>query len=139
LATIITPGSLKLKRLPIETQQALQRLASLGNRAEFALLEMGSQQSNDKMHAPRLPPDNHLPRATRPPLTFAALRRKSTNACNGARLDDRNKGIHLSKTGSRHGVSLGSSERPIPIMREYRTLILPPTSEREVSTNTILQ
>ena len=41
----------KLKRLPIETQQALQLLACLGNRAEFALLEMVSQQSSDEMHA----------------------------------------------------------------------------------------
>jgi hypothetical protein len=51
LARIITPGCLKLKRLPIETQQALQLLACLGNCAEFALLEMGSQQSSDEMHA----------------------------------------------------------------------------------------
>ena len=41
----------KLKRLPIETQQALQLLACLGNRAEFDLLEMVSQQSSDEMHA----------------------------------------------------------------------------------------
>src|ERR1700737_4568138 len=41
----------KLKRLPIETQQALQLLACLGNRAEFALLEMVSQQSSDEMPA----------------------------------------------------------------------------------------
>jgi len=41
----------KLQRLPIETQQALQLLACLGNRAEFALLEMVSQQSSDEMHA----------------------------------------------------------------------------------------
>jgi len=41
----------KLKRLPIETQQALRLLACLGNRAEFALLEMVSQQSSDEMHA----------------------------------------------------------------------------------------
>jgi PAS domain S-box-containing protein len=41
----------KLKRLPIETQQALQLLACLGNRAEFAVLEMVSQQSSNEMHA----------------------------------------------------------------------------------------
>src|SRR5260370_23211819 len=41
----------KLKRLPIETQQALQLLACLGNRAEFALLEMVSQSSDEEMHA----------------------------------------------------------------------------------------
>src|ERR1700691_5958111 len=41
----------KLKRLSIETQQALQLLACLGNRAEFALLEMVSQQSSVEMHA----------------------------------------------------------------------------------------
>jgi len=41
----------KLKRLPIETQQALQLLACLGNRAEFTLLEMVFQQSGDEMHA----------------------------------------------------------------------------------------
>jgi hypothetical protein len=34
----------------------------------------------------RWPPDNHLSHATRAPLTFAALRRKSTKACNGARV-----------------------------------------------------
>jgi len=41
----------KLKRLPIETQLALQLLACLGNRAEFALLEIVSEQSSDEMHA----------------------------------------------------------------------------------------
>jgi predicted ATPase/GAF domain-containing protein len=40
----------KLNRLPVETQQALQLLACMGNRAEFALLEMVSQQSNEDMH-----------------------------------------------------------------------------------------
>jgi len=41
----------KLNRLPIETQQALQLLACMGNSAEFALLEMVSEQSTDEMHA----------------------------------------------------------------------------------------
>ena len=40
----------KLNRLPVETQQALQLLACMGNTAEFALLEMVSQQSNEEMH-----------------------------------------------------------------------------------------
>jgi PAS domain S-box-containing protein len=40
----------KLNRLPVETQQALQLLACMGNSAEFALLEMASQQSNEEMH-----------------------------------------------------------------------------------------
>ena len=40
----------KLSRLPIETQQALQLLACMGNSAEFDLLEMVSQQSNEEMH-----------------------------------------------------------------------------------------
>jgi PAS domain S-box-containing protein len=40
----------KLNRLPVETQQALQLLACMGNSAEFALLEMVSQQSNEQMH-----------------------------------------------------------------------------------------
>jgi PAS domain S-box-containing protein len=40
----------KLNRLPVETQQALQLLACMGNSAEFALLEMVSQQSNEEMH-----------------------------------------------------------------------------------------
>src|SRR5216684_4280139 len=53
----------KLKRLPIETQQALQLLACLGNRAEFALLEMVSQQSSNEMHA-------RLWEATRTGLVF---------------------------------------------------------------------
>jgi len=41
----------KLNRLPVETRQALQQLACLGNNAEFALLEMVSQDSNEEMHA----------------------------------------------------------------------------------------
>jgi PAS domain S-box-containing protein len=40
----------KLNRLPVETQHALQLLACVGNSAEFALLEMVSQQSNEEMH-----------------------------------------------------------------------------------------
>jgi PAS domain S-box-containing protein len=40
----------KLNRLPVETQQALQLLASLGNSAEFVTLEMASQQSTEEMH-----------------------------------------------------------------------------------------
>jgi PAS domain S-box-containing protein len=40
----------KLNRLPAETQQALQLLACMGNSAEFALLEMASQQSTEEMH-----------------------------------------------------------------------------------------
>ncbi len=40
----------KLNRLPVETQEALQLLACMGNSAEFARLEMVSQQSDDKMH-----------------------------------------------------------------------------------------
>ena len=40
----------KLNRLPVETQQALQLLACMGNSAEFDLLEMVSEQSNEEMH-----------------------------------------------------------------------------------------
>jgi len=40
----------KVNRLPVETQQALQLLACMGNTAEFALLERVSQQSNEEMH-----------------------------------------------------------------------------------------
>jgi len=40
----------KLNRLPAETQKALQLLACMGNSAEFALLEMVSQDSNEEMH-----------------------------------------------------------------------------------------
>ena len=39
----------KLNRLPVETQQALQLLACMGNSAEFTLLERVSQQSNEAM------------------------------------------------------------------------------------------
>ena len=39
----------KLIRLPVETQQALQHLACMGKSAEFALLEMASQQSTEEM------------------------------------------------------------------------------------------
>src|SRR5690348_13133052 len=40
----------KLSRLPSETQYALQLLACMGNSAEFALLEMVSQQSSETLH-----------------------------------------------------------------------------------------
>ncbi len=40
----------KLNRLPIETQNALQQLACLGNSAEFALLRMVYQDSKEEMH-----------------------------------------------------------------------------------------
>jgi PAS domain S-box-containing protein len=40
----------KLNRLSVETQQALQLLACMGNSADFALLEMVSQQSSEEMH-----------------------------------------------------------------------------------------
>ncbi|MGY3496367.1 ATP-binding sensor histidine kinase [Bradyrhizobium sp. USDA 4502] len=40
----------KLSRLPVETQQALQLLACIGNSADVDRLQMVSQQSNDKMH-----------------------------------------------------------------------------------------
>jgi predicted ATPase/transcriptional regulator with GAF, ATPase, and Fis domain len=40
----------KLTRLPVETQKALQLFACLGNSAEFALLEIVSQESNEEMH-----------------------------------------------------------------------------------------
>src|SRR6266478_142847 len=40
----------KLNRLPVETQHALQLLGCMGNSAEFALLEMVSQQSSEELH-----------------------------------------------------------------------------------------
>ena len=40
----------KLNRLPIETQHALQLLGCMGNSAEFALLEMVSQQPSEELH-----------------------------------------------------------------------------------------
>ncbi|MCW3061879.1 MAG: histidine kinase [Capsulimonas sp.] len=40
----------KLNRLSVETQQALQQFACLGNRAEFDMLRMVYQNSNDEMH-----------------------------------------------------------------------------------------
>ena len=40
----------KLNRLPVEARQALQLLPCMGNSAEFDLLEMVSQQSNEEMH-----------------------------------------------------------------------------------------
>src|SRR5262249_778791 len=40
----------KLSRLPIETQNALQQLSCLGNSAEFAMLRMVYQDSNEDMH-----------------------------------------------------------------------------------------
>ena len=41
----------KLNRLPVETQNALKQLACLGNSAEFAMLRMFYQDSNEEMHA----------------------------------------------------------------------------------------
>jgi PAS domain S-box-containing protein len=40
----------KLNRLPVQTQHALQLLGCIGNSADFALLEMVSQQSREKLH-----------------------------------------------------------------------------------------
>src|SRR6266481_3713122 len=40
----------KLNRLPVETQHALQLLGCMGDSAEFALLEMVSQQSSEELH-----------------------------------------------------------------------------------------
>jgi len=40
----------KLNRLPVETQQALQQLACLGNSAEFAILRMVHADSTEDMH-----------------------------------------------------------------------------------------
>ena len=40
----------KLNRLPVETQQALQLLACMGNSAGFDLLEMASQELSEEMH-----------------------------------------------------------------------------------------
>src|SRR5262245_8099224 len=40
----------KLSRLPVETQNALQQLGCLGNSAEFAMLRMVYQDSNEDMH-----------------------------------------------------------------------------------------
>jgi predicted ATPase/signal transduction histidine kinase len=41
----------KLNRLPVETQNALKQLACLGNSAEFAMLRIFYQDSNEEMHA----------------------------------------------------------------------------------------
>ena len=40
----------KLSRLPIETQEALEQLACMGNSAEFAMLTMVHQDSKEDMH-----------------------------------------------------------------------------------------
>ena len=40
----------KLSRLPVETQNALHQLACLGNNAEFALLTMVYQETQEEMH-----------------------------------------------------------------------------------------
>ncbi|WP_223957693.1 trifunctional serine/threonine-protein kinase/ATP-binding protein/sensor histidine kinase [Paraburkholderia sabiae] len=40
----------KLHRLPVDTQNALQQLACLGNSADFAMLRMVYQESADAMH-----------------------------------------------------------------------------------------
>jgi PAS domain S-box-containing protein len=40
----------RLNRLHVETQQALQLLACMGNSAEFELLEMASKQSTEELH-----------------------------------------------------------------------------------------
>jgi len=53
----------KLNRLPAETQKALQQLACLGNSAEFTLLQMVYQDSNEELH-------DRLWEAVRAGLTF---------------------------------------------------------------------
>lgn len=53
----------KLSRLPIETQQALQRFACMGNSAEFDTLSMAFQESIDELHG-------HLWEAVRNGLIF---------------------------------------------------------------------
>jgi PAS domain S-box-containing protein len=40
----------KLNRLPLKTQSALQQLACLGNSADFAMLRMAYQNSDEEMH-----------------------------------------------------------------------------------------
>ena len=40
----------KLNRLPVDTQNALKQLACLGNSAEFGMLRMVYQDSNEEMH-----------------------------------------------------------------------------------------
>ena len=40
----------KLNRLPVETQNALQQFACMGNSAEFEMLELVYQDSTDEMH-----------------------------------------------------------------------------------------
>ena len=54
----------KLNRLPTETQKALQQLACLGNSADFAMLRMVYQDSEDEMHG-------HLWEAVRTGLDFS--------------------------------------------------------------------
>jgi PAS domain S-box-containing protein len=53
----------KLSRLPLETQQALQRFACLGNSAEFDMLQMAFQESFELLH-------DHLWEAVRNGLIF---------------------------------------------------------------------
>jgi predicted ATPase/signal transduction histidine kinase len=53
----------KLSRLPLETQKALQQFACMGNSAEFEMLRLVYQDSNDEMH-------EHLWEAVRTGLIF---------------------------------------------------------------------
>jgi PAS domain S-box-containing protein len=53
----------KLSRLPLETQEALQLLACIGNHAEFALLQIVSERASEDMHG-------HLQEALRAGLLF---------------------------------------------------------------------
>jgi PAS domain S-box-containing protein len=55
----------KLSRLPVETRQALQRFACMGNSAEFDMLRMAFQESFDDLH-------EHLWEAVRNGLIFRA-------------------------------------------------------------------
>jgi PAS domain S-box-containing protein len=48
---VVTLMSEKFNRLPIETQQTLQKLACLGNGAAIALLSLVCQRSEEKVHA----------------------------------------------------------------------------------------
>src|SRR5712664_3607211 len=55
----------KLNRLPVETQNALQQLACLGHSADFAMLRMVYQDSNEEMHG-------HLSEAVRIGFIFSS-------------------------------------------------------------------
>jgi predicted ATPase len=94
----------KLKRLPIETQKALQQLACLGNSADFAMLRMVYQDSSEETalgsspHWPHFSIRRFLPVPSRPCARSSLLSHPSRIAGRGASANRHVDGLtHISR------------------------------------------